>query len=218
STHGKTGGIPWRRILRSGSLWMNSLAQFCTNIGWIFIPMWFPRYLMDVHHVGILERGTMTMIPMAFGWFGMLGGGILTDFMVRKVGLKWGRRIPWGGSRIIGVVAFLTAPYLGTPWAVTIAMSFVAFSTDLGTASGWAYTQDVGGKYVGSVLGWGNMWGNLGATVAPILLAWVFTSYGFDVMFRVCAAAFVIAGICCFGIDATVPIDPDVEPQDPPAV
>ena len=85
---------------------------------------------------------------------------------------------------------------------------------DLGTASGWAYCQDVGGRYVGSVLGWGNMWGNLGATVSPILLAWVFTSYGFDVMFYVCAGAFCFAGLCGLGIDATIPIAPPDEDEE----
>ncbi|GAB4138472.1 MAG: hypothetical protein Tsb009_06650 [Planctomycetaceae bacterium] len=214
SPHGKTRGVPLKRLLKSGSMWMNSISQVGTNIGWIFIPMWFPRYLSEVYDVPLIQRGTMTMIPMLVGWFGMLGGGRLTDFMVSKVGLKWGRRIPWGGSRFIAMSAFLMCPFLDNPWAVTIAMSVVAFSTDLGTASGWAFTQDVGGKYVGSVLGWGNMWGNLGATISPILLAWVFSTYDYQTMFMVCAGAFVVAGICGLGIDATIPIAPPDEQEE----
>lgn len=214
SPHGKTGGIPWGRMLRSGSLWLNSISQVGTNIGWVFLVTWFPAYLRDVHKVTDLETlGWMVSIPLFVGWFGMLGGGKLTDYTAGRFGVKWGRRIPWGGSRFIAVAAFLVCPFLDSAWGVTIAMSVVAFSTDLGTASGWAYTQDVGGKYVGSVLGWGNMWGNLGATVSPILLAFVFTNYGFDVMFQVCAGAFVVAGVCGLGIDATIPIDPDIEPR-----
>ena len=45
-----------------------------------------------------------------------------------------------------------------------VLFSIVAFGTDFGGPSIWAFTQDVGGRHVGSVLGWGNMWGNLGAS------------------------------------------------------
>lgn len=208
SPHGKAGNVPWGRILKSGSMWMNCIGQIGTNIGWIFIPTWFPDYLDKVYNVPIQERGLMASIPLSVGFIGMLAGGRLTDFFVGKVGLKWGRRIPWGGSRFIGVVAFLCCPLLGSAWGATIAMSIVAISTDLGTASGWAYSQDVGGRYVGSVLGWGNMFGNFGATVAPILLAWMIQSYGYDEMFIVCAVAFVVSGTCGLCIDATKPIAP----------
>jgi MFS transporter, ACS family, glucarate transporter len=158
----RTDRIPWGPMLKSRSLWYHSIAQFATNIGWMFLPTWFPEYLKQEHGVGLTERGLMTSIPFLVGWVGMLAGGKLTDYFVRKVGLKWGRRIPWGGSRILGVFAFLSCLLFDSPWAATVAMSVVAMSTDLGTSAGWAFAQDVGGNNVGSVLGWGNMWGNLG--------------------------------------------------------
>jgi MFS transporter, ACS family, glucarate transporter len=210
STRDRAGRIPWGPLLRSGSMWANCISQVGTNIGWVFIVTWFPDYLDQVHHVKIVERGLMASIPLFVGWFGMLGGGRLTDYCVGKIGLKWGRRWPWGGSRFLAVAAFLACPLLDfSPWAVVVAMSVVAFATDLGSAAGWAFCQDVGGKNVGSVLGWGNMWGNLGATVSPILLGWVQDAYGYNVMFLVCAAAFVLAGVCGLAIDATVPIAVD---------
>lgn len=215
--HGRAGKVPWRGLLTSRSMWLNCFGQVGTNIGWVFLVTWFPRYLLQEHSVPILERGVMVSTPLFVGWFGMLGGGQLTDFLVSRVGLKWGRRIPWSFSRFIGVIAFLLCPVLDNPWAVTAALSVVAFSTDLGTASGWAYCQDVGGRYVGSVLGWGNMWGNLGATVSPILLAIVFET-SWPAMFWVCAGSFLFAGLCALGIDATIPIaPPDEDDADLPA-
>ena len=208
SPHGKVGNVPWGSLLSSRSMWLNCFAQVGTNIGWVFLVTWFPRYLLEQHQVPILERGLMASTPLFAGWLGMLGGGRLTDFLVTRVGLRWGRRIPWSFSRFIGMGAFIACPMLDNPWAVTAALSLVAISTDLGTASGWAFCQDVGGKYVGSILGWGNMWGNLGATASPILLAWVFESWGWPVMFYVCATAFFFAGAFAMGIDATIPIAP----------
>lgn len=214
--HGSVGRVPWKALLSSRSMWLNCIAQVGTNIGWMFLATWFPRYLFEQYHVPILERGLMASIPWMLGWLGMLGGGRLTDALVRRVGLRWGRRIPWAFSRFIGVAAFLTCPFLDNPWLVTIAMAAVAFSTDLGTASGWSFCQDVGGKYVGSILGWGNMWGNLGAAISPILLSFVFTNFSWDAMFFVCAGSFLMAGLLTLGIDATIPIAPsdDEDQQD----
>ena len=87
--------------------------------------------------------------------------------------------------------------------------SIVTFSTDLGTASVWAFNQDVGGRYVGSVLGWGNMWGNLGAAMTPPLLIWIVgESQNWELAFITCAAAFLISGVAALGVNATIPIAP----------
>lgn len=209
--HGKPGRVPWGPLLTSRSMWFSCIGKVGTNIGWVFLVTWFPRYLIEVHDVPLIERGWMASTPLFVGWLGMLGGGRLTDALVRKVGLRWGRRLPWSGSRFIGMAAFLACAWLDSPWAVTAALAVVAAATDLGTAPSWSFCQDVGGRYVGSVLGWGNMWGNLGATVSPILLAWLFDGFGWELMFLVCGGAYGVAAVLALGIDATIPIAPPDE-------
>lgn len=213
-SHGKAGMLPWKALLTSRSLWLSCLSQVGTNVGWVFLVTWFPRFLIEVHHVPILERGVMASVPLFVGWLGMTGGGALTDWLVPHVGLRWGRRLPWVLSRFLGVAAFLACPLLDSPWGVTLALAVVAFATDLGSPAMWAFNQDVGGRYVGSILGWGNMWGNLGAAISPILLAWVFDNYGWTQAFWVCAAAFATSGLFALGVDATIPVAaPDEEVQ-----
>src|SRR5690606_38231083 len=106
---------------------------------------------------------------------------------------------------------------LNSPWAFVGALSLVALSTDMGTAAAWAFKQDIGGKHVGSILGWGNMWGNLGAAVAPLVYnAYLGETPGTDewnAMFVVCLLAFAAAGVCGLGIDATVPVVKDEEEE-----
>jgi len=209
SPHGKVGNVPWSQMLASRSLWMICFAQVGTNIGWVFLVTWFPRYLLESHEVPILERGVMASTPLFAGWLGMLSGGRLTDMLVKRIGLKWGRRTPLSLTRFIGMAAFVACSWLQHPWAVTAALALVAISTDLGVPAGWAFCQDVGGKYVGSILGWGNMWGNLGATISPLLLAWVFESWGWTEMFMVCAVAYFFSGCFALGIDATIAVAPE---------
>ena len=59
-------------ILVSPSLWRSSISQFGTNIGWVFIPLMLPRYLAEVHHVPVLQRGWMSSMPLLLGMAGML--------------------------------------------------------------------------------------------------------------------------------------------------
>jgi nitrate/nitrite transporter NarK len=108
------------------------------------------------------------------------------------------------------MAAFASCLLFHTPWPVVLALGLVAMMTDLGTPAIWAYNQDVGGRYVGSILGWNNMWGNLGAALAPSLLDKVI-GVGWNEAFLACAAAFLVSGVLALGVDASVPVAPREE-------
>lgn len=222
SPHGKAGAIPWGRFVRSISLWLDSLTQVGTNIGWLFLVTFLARYLYEVHHVEIVTRAWMASIPLMGGMLGMLAGGPLTDRLVLRVGLKWGRRLPISITRFIAAAMYVASLWTNDPWMATILFALVAFFCDLGIAALWAFKQDVGGRYVGSILGWGNMWGNLAAACALPLYNWVLTEQPtpehWQRMFLVCAGAFCLSGVAGMGIDATIPIaPPDDEQKTAPA-
>jgi len=213
---------PLKALVLSFNMWCSCLSQWGTNIGWVFLVTWLSRYLLDVHSVPILERGTMAMTPVLIGMLGMMSGGKVTDSLAAKLGVKWGRRLPIAGSRFVGLSAYLccvaittllpeNSP-LNTPWVFVGLFSVVAFSTDFGTPSSWAFTQDIGGRQVGSVLGWGNMWGNLGAAVSPLIYDFYLGETPglreWNMMFAVCAGAFLFSGVCGLLMDATKPILP----------
>ncbi|WP_166822248.1 MFS transporter [Thalassoroseus pseudoceratinae] len=221
SPHGKPGRVPLVRLLTSRSMWLVCLMQFGTNVGWLFLVAWLPRYLLEVHSVPILQRGFLASVPLMFGIAGVLFGGRLTDFLTARAGLKWGRRWPLLITRSTAAVGYAIVLWLSTlppdsplqtVWMYVAAFSLVSFSTDSGTGSVWAFNQDVGGRYVGSVLGWSNMWGNLGAAVSPLIYNYYLgenpTGGDWNQMFLVCLGAFVIAGLCALGVDATRTIAP----------
>ena len=197
-------------LVASRSLWLSSLSQFTTNAAWLFFVTFLPRYLMEVHQVPILERSWMVAIPPLAGIAGMFLGGHLTDVLTRRFGLRWGRALPMGLTRFAAAATYLACLKIDSPWFATIAFALGFFFVDLGVSSVWAYMQDVGGKNVGAVLGWGNMWGNFGAAVAPFLYEAVLgknpTIQSWNVMFAVCAVMFVVSGLAGLGVDATVKI------------
>jgi MFS family permease len=90
----------------------------------------------------------------------------------------------------------------------------MAFLVDLGIPSIWAFAQDVGGRHVGAALGWGNMWGNLGAAVSPVALQLLRDSYGWDVAFAVCAVCFLCGAGTGLQLNALIPVAHPEPPVD----
>ncbi|MBI1312872.1 MFS transporter [bacterium] len=217
----KLEAAPVWPLMKSMNMWYNCIAQWGTNVGWLFLVTWLPRYLMEVHDVPIIQRGYMTMTPVLIGMVGMLSGGRATDIVAAKLGIKWGRRLPIGTSRAVAMTAYLCCigittllpldSTLNRPWVFVGLLSVVAFATDFGTPSSWAFAQDIGGRQVGAVLGWGNMWGNLGAAVSPeiynFFLGETPTLREWNIMFGVCAAGFLLSGVCGMMMDASTPIE-----------
>ncbi len=224
-SHVAQGGAPLMALIRSFSMWCDCFMQTGTNIAWVFLVTWLPRYLREVHDVPIEWRGLLAGVPLAAGVIGMLLGGKATDLLTARIGLKWGRRWPLFATKISGAAAYgccllfstlpTTSP-LNSAAAFTVCFCVVSFSVDFGNPANWAFKQDVGGRYVGSVLGWGNMWGNLGAAISPLIYNFVLGEHpdlaDWNNMMLVCLLAFVVAGICALGIDATQPIVTD-EPR-----
>ncbi|HEV3341988.1 MAG TPA: MFS transporter [Pirellulales bacterium] len=198
-------------LIKSGGMWLMCLSQFMTNVGWVFLITWLPTYFSKSLRVSDELGATMTSVVLFTGMAGMLAGGYVTDWATRTLGLRWGRSLPLVVSRFIAAAAFLLVGHLRSPWAAVAAFAVVAFSTDLGVAGTWAFMQDVGGRFVGAVLGWGNMWGNFGAAVSPFLPGWLSVSpesTNWNAVFLACAGALVISGLASLGIDATKPVVP----------
>jgi MFS family permease len=199
-------------LVRNGNLWLANVSMFFTNVGWVFLVSWMPRYFEEVHYVPLEIRGWIGFIPLAAGTLPMLFGGWLTDALVRRIGLRWGRALPMGLSRFAAMAAYLyclTHPQ--SYWSVVAALAAVAVFTDLGIGAIWAYMQDIGGRNVASVLGWTNMWGNFGAAVGPVVVGWlasdwlVGAEYQWDAAFVICAASFGISGLTALAVDARRP-------------
>jgi MFS family permease len=173
--------------------------------------------------VPLITRGWMTSVPIWAGVLGVLVGGRLTDWLGQRLGLKWGRRMPVLITRFTAALGYgicialsLLVPAEDAPtwmpWGYVAALSLVAVSVDIGVPSVWAYMQDVGGKYTASVLGWGNMWGNLAAAAAtPFYAAVLGKSAGlaeWNLLFASLGGVFVLGAAGAMLMDSSKPLVP----------
>lgn len=202
---------PLLPLIRSGTMWLMCLLQFGINIGWVFLVTWLPTYLKDVKGVDPKVGGLMSTIVLFAGIVGMLCGGPLTDFTTRKLGVRWGRSLPIAICYVIALSAYLCCLGLESAWAFIAAASLVAFVTDMSVPAIWAYMQDVGGKNTAAVFGWGNMWGNFGAAVTPMLVPIVLQQWDkngdWHEAFLLFSAGYLLALVAALGINANRKIE-----------
>ncbi len=206
------GGPPLGRMCRDVSLWLNSFVQFASNFGWAFLVTSMPKYLREVHQSGAGAQGWLQSLPLASGIVGMLLGGWCLDAATRRFGLRRGRVIMLCGPRIAVALAFFACTSVNSSLQATLFLAVVGLATDLSISAMWAYGQDVGGRHVGSVVGWANMWGNLGAALSPIVFGGLARIYvedielGWQVAFAACGVLQLMAAAAALGINAARPL------------
>jgi len=201
--------VLWSSILTDRSLWASSIVQFGTNFGWIILGNQLSLYLYEVHRLPEgTERSFMASLPFFVALPTLIVGGWWTDWMTKKYGSRIGRCFPIASTRFATAAAFAICWFLEGDWPVVITLCAMSIVHDMGLPAIWGYNLDVGKRNVGVVLGWGNMWGNLGAFVSPIILlpltgAFDTKKEGYDALFLVCAGVFVVIGVVALFIDAS---------------
>ncbi|MBY0508274.1 MAG: MFS transporter [Bryobacteraceae bacterium] len=201
---------PWMALIRHPGLWCLNLGTIGMNIGWAFLITWLPTYLQEVRGLDRITANRYVSIALLGGLAGMLFGGWWCDFLTRRYGRTWGRRLPFLTGSTVGVVAYLLCPFLESPVAIAVAAGLVAFATDSMSAAVWAIGQDIGGSHVASTLAWSNMWGNFGASAVAKLIPFVLgTSLHFAdwrEIFWICAGGFVLLGSMSMLVDSRKPL------------
>jgi len=202
--------FPLRAACRSGNLWMANGVQFFTNIGWAFLILSLPDYLKKVMHLNEGMSGIITTGALFIGIVALPLGGIMTDYITRHHGKRLGRMLPMSVTKFAAAACYMLAMWTDSPWGMAIAFGLVAFFADIGLPAMWTFMQDISGKHQAQLFGWGNMWGNFGAAIMPVLFTAVLKSYDTNNDYHegvwLCAGAFVLAGVFALFVNAEKPV------------
>jgi MFS family permease len=163
-------------------------------------------------HIGNkdLVAGWMTALTGVAAMTGGMLGGRATDVLVRRFGRVWGRRLPGLCAGVLVAAMYLAVPQLPGLWFFIGTMIAIAFTIDFGLGATWASYQDIGGRHVASVLGCGNMCGNLGAAFFGGLIGYLADEDRWNTVFLLSAGAMLLASCGWLLFDASRPIS---EPQ-----
>ena len=145
----------------------------------------------------------MTALTAAGGMLGSVCGGAATDAFVRRWGRKWGRRLPGLCAGFIVLGLYLLAPMLPGVWLFVGVMILISFTIDFGLGATWASYQDIAGRHVATILGFGNMCGNLGAAYFGWYIGSLAKGGHWNTVFLMAGIAMAINASCWLFFDAS---------------
>jgi nitrate/nitrite transporter NarK len=148
----------------------------------------------------------MTSFSGMAGMGGSLCGGLLTDFLVRKMGLRWGRSIPGMLAGGLGALLYFGCLNASNAWVYIGLFIVISFVIDLGLAAIWSTYQDIGGKNVATLLGIANMCGNLAAAVFAIKIGVLAKANEWQTVFQYSCISLVLVAVCWIFVNAGMPM------------
>jgi ACS family glucarate transporter-like MFS transporter len=162
----------WKRVLKNRDILLLAASYFCMNYVFFIFFNWFFIYLIDVRHFEILEGGFYAAAPWMVGAVGASVGGLWCDRLCRRIGPRWGYRIPGiVGLSLVAGLLFLGAT-AKNPYLAVVLLSLSFGCTQLTEGSYWAASISVAGRHASAAAGvlntGGNVVGGIGALLVPI--------------------------------------------------
>ena len=195
--------LNWRSALRNRNLLILAIAFLCSQWGNYFFLAWMPVYLQEGKHFSENQMKITSFFVFITGVVVVLSVGIVSDWLVKKKGLVFGRRVfgvlAQGGSCICLLIACLISN--NTLVAITLIVGHLFFAAN-GIVS-FATCVDIGGSNAGTVAGIMNFFGQMGGFLLSV-------SFGkiADLANNFSVPVFVLAGVLLTGSLLWFLVDP----------
>lgn len=198
---------PWRVIFRSPNIWAIVLAYFVYGYGVQFFFFWMPSYVKEVR--GLKDWAPYAALPFLLGAAACALGGFASDALVRRFGLRWGRRtaglIGLGSSCVWVLLSFAAD---GPEFAV-IALACAFASTDFTLPTFWAVCLDIGKRHAGTVTGTMNTAAQIGGAISSTLIGYLAGTSQWNLAIGSMGFALLASALLFFLIDASKPLVPE---------
>jgi MFS transporter, ACS family, glucarate transporter len=197
----KKAVAPWGKLLKSPRFWVFGLQYFITIYIVTLFLVWLPTYLQEAHHLTLSKSGFAASLPWLAIFITVMTGGAISDRMVKNGKSKMMAR---GSLAIGGLIVFAIAMFFAAH-ATSNAMNIFWLTISLGSlgfpvVTSWATALDLGNEFSGSVSGWMNFWGNVGAFLSPLVCGWLAQNIGWEATLLFSIVPIVLAIIMWFGV------------------
>ena len=198
--------LPLRAVFTNPSLLILSLSYMCfAYVGWMFL-FWFPDYLVEGRGLSLGAMGLIGILIHAAGFIGLVGGGAISDWLLRK---GWSPQV--ARARLGGIGVALSLPCLvsaATASSATTCIVFMIFFYLLFASAIAGYTTvalEFNPHLAGSIFGMINTLGSFAGIFGPMTAGFMLAQSGtWTLPFFVAAGV----GAVCAAILLTVPIRP----------
>jgi MFS family permease len=172
--------------LRTKSFWLLMLMYYSYACGVFFFISWLPKYLQAGRHISESDLAYSASLPFLLAAFGCWSGGWISDYLVKKSGNQWGRKlVPIIGLSLSGLV-ILFAHFSSDNINAVILLALGLALMDVTAPVSWAIATDLGRQSSGAVTGAMNTAGLIGGSIASLGIGYLVTwtgSYDLPVIF-----------------------------------
>jgi len=194
--------IPWKYIFRNKTLWALMLMYFCFQWANYFFVAWMPVYLQEGRHLSESETKPVIFTLFIMGIVGLLTAGFIADWLVKKKGLRFGRRFAgMTGIGMCGLLILFTSLFTSNNIAI-ICLIAANFFYNFGVMSCYGVCSDIGRNNTGTVTGAMNFCGQIGAFFLAIVFGKIVdVVHNFNYPLIVVACVLAIGFLLWFMID-----------------
>jgi MFS family permease len=183
-------------------------ASFCAIYVYNFFLTWFHTFLVKGR--GFTEAGLLvSVMPFALAACANLAGGVISDALVRRLGLKKGRRILGVGALAAAGVFTMAAMFARQPAPRIVFLTLVYGSIALQQSAAFGACLDIGEECAGAMIGLLNTASQLGGLVGAIVYGYIVERSGsYNAPFVPMAALLFLGSLLWLRVDASQAFHP----------
>lgn len=207
-------GLPWATALLMPALWRVAAIGACYVYALGFFQSWLQTYLVKGR--GFTEAAlVLSSLTYVVGATANGVGGVAGDWMVRRHGLRNGRR--WLGVAGLGAAALFLAAAIVAPSGnlalVFLSCAYGGILFQQPTLS--ALCLDVGRKHAGAVFGFMNTAANAASALSAVVFGYMVGYFGnYNAPFVPMVALLSLGAALWLQVDATRDLFPDERPAE----
>ncbi|MFA6174016.1 MAG: MFS transporter [Kiritimatiellales bacterium] len=194
------GWAYWKQLFGHRNTLPLCLMYFPNSFAFYFCITWLPTYLKERHGFDAMQLGLFAGLPLILSVAGDLFGGVTTDVVTKRFGLRAGRCAVGSVAYVLAGGAMIFAGLAHQPMvaATLIALAVAASMFTLGAS--WSTCIDVGGNHAGVVSAAMNTSGALSSVLSPLMVTWLLRLCGnWSAPLYVMGGLFLMGAVCwCF--------------------
>jgi MFS transporter, ACS family, glucarate transporter len=166
------GATDWGGLLGNGSVVALCLMYFTQSYGFNFYVTWLPSYLRTVRGFSGWTLGLLAGLPLMLSVAADLLGGITTDRMTRRYGLRTGRAAVGGVALAAAGLLLLGGTSVSNAMASAVMIGLAGAASNFLLGAAWSTCIDLGGENSGVLSAAMNTSGQVGGILCPLVFGY----------------------------------------------
>ena len=197
----------WRTLLTNRNMIALCIMYIPNCMIFYFCITWLPTYLRERHGFDATNLAIFAGLPLIVSMPGDLLGGLVSDRLVSRYGLRVGRCGLGSVAYVIAGVALLAAAASSTPILAATLIAVATGSTMFTLGAAWGTVIEVGRNHVAVVGATMNSVGNLAAMLNPLIVAYSVQWFGsWNLPLQLMGVLFLVGAFCWTVVDPGRPV------------